>query len=55
MQKIGEIAKLVGVNVKTVRYYEEMGLLKPAFVDETSGFTVIMMTKTPKNWNRFCT
>lgn len=38
MIKIGEIAKLVNVNVKTVRYYEELGLFTPAHVDKWSGY-----------------
>jgi DNA-binding transcriptional MerR regulator len=28
--RIGELAKTVGVNPKTIRYYEEIGLLPPA-------------------------
>lgn len=32
---IGEVAKLTDSNVRTVRYYDEIGLLKPAEV--TSG------------------
>jgi DNA-binding transcriptional MerR regulator len=28
--KIGELAKTVGINPKTIRYYEEIGLLPPA-------------------------
>jgi len=30
MMRIGEFAKQAGVNPKTVRYYEELGLLPPA-------------------------
>lgn len=37
MFKIGEFAKLSGVTVKTLRHYDEIGLLKPARVDEESG------------------
>jgi DNA-binding transcriptional MerR regulator len=38
MFKIGAFAKLSGVTVKTLRHYDELGLLKPARVDEESGY-----------------
>lgn len=38
MLKIGDFAKRSGVTVKTLRYYDELGLLKPARVDERSGY-----------------
>lgn len=38
MFKIGAFAKLSGVTVKTLRHYDEIGLLKPARVDEESGY-----------------
>jgi len=38
MFKIGAFAKLSGVTVKTLRHYDELGLLKPAHVDEQSGY-----------------
>ena len=34
----GEFAKLVSVSVRTLYYYDEIGLLKPAFVDEQNGY-----------------
>ena len=36
--QINEFAKLVGVSVRTLHYYDEIGLLKPAFVDEQNGY-----------------
>jgi len=36
--KIGEFAKLCEVSVKTLRYYETLGLLIPAEVDEWTGY-----------------
>lgn len=36
--KIGEIAKLYGVNIQTLRYYDQIGLLKAAFTDPDSGY-----------------
>ncbi len=35
---IGEFSKLTGVSIRTIRYYDEIGLLKPEFVDEQSGY-----------------
>lgn len=34
MFKIGEFSKLAKTTVKTLRYYDEVGLLKPIFVDD---------------------
>ena len=36
--QINEFAKLTGVSVRTLRYYDEIRLLKPAFVDEQNGY-----------------
>ena len=33
MIRIGDFSKLSRVSVKTLRYYDEMGLLKPTRVD----------------------
>lgn len=35
---INEFAKLIGVSVRTLHYYDEIGLLKPANVDEQNGY-----------------
>ena len=35
---IKEFAELTGVSVRTLHYYDEIGLLKPAFVDEQNGY-----------------
>lgn len=35
---IKEFAKFTGVSVRTLHYYDELGLLKPAFVDRSSGY-----------------
>ena len=35
--KIGDFAKLAGTNLRTLRYYEEIGLLQPAS-RSTGGF-----------------
>ena len=36
--QIREFAKLVGVSVRTLHYYDEIGLLKPSFVDRMTGY-----------------
>ncbi|HBB32653.1 MAG TPA: heavy metal-responsive transcriptional regulator [Cyanobacteria bacterium UBA8803] len=36
--KIGEVANQTGLSVKTIRYYEEMGLLAPATTRAESGY-----------------
>ena len=36
--QIKEFAKLTGVSVRTLHYYDEIGLLKPAFVDRITGY-----------------
>ena len=35
---IKEFAKLTGVSVRTLHYYDDIGLLKPAAVDEQNGY-----------------
>ncbi|MGL4735921.1 MAG: MerR family transcriptional regulator [Cellulosilyticaceae bacterium] len=35
---IGEIAKLANLPIKTLRYYDEVGLLKPAYVNEENNY-----------------
>jgi hypothetical protein len=36
--KIGDFSRLSLVSVKALRYYDELGLLKPARVDEFTGY-----------------
>lgn len=36
--QIKDFAKLTGVSVRTLHYYDEIGLLKPSFVDEQNGY-----------------
>lgn len=38
MLKIGEFARLSQVSVKTLRYYDALGILRPALVDPESGY-----------------
>lgn len=38
MIKIGDFAKIFDVSIKTIRFYEEKGLLKPAYIDLYTGY-----------------
>ena len=38
MLKIGDFSRLSLVSIKTLRYYDELGLLKPVQVDEFTGY-----------------
>jgi DNA-binding transcriptional MerR regulator len=38
MLRIGDFAGLSQVSVKALRFYDEIGLLKPTFVDRDSGY-----------------
>lgn len=38
MYKIGEFSRLSRITVKTLRHYDEEGLLKPAYVDRFTGY-----------------
>lgn len=38
MIKIGDFAKIFDISIKTVRFYEEKGLIVPAFIDIYSGY-----------------
>lgn len=36
--KIGDVSKLCNISIKAIRYYEELGLIKPAEVDKYTGY-----------------
>src|SRR5260370_19246128 len=38
MWSIGEFSKISGLSIKTLRFYQEKGLLMPASVDDSSGY-----------------
>ena len=48
MFKIGVFSKLNKISVKTLRYYDEMDLLKPAFVDEFTGYRYYSASQLPR-------
>jgi len=43
---IGEISKLTGASIKSLRYYEEKGVLKPAYIDEYSNYRYYTFKQT---------
>jgi DNA-binding transcriptional MerR regulator/predicted transcriptional regulator YdeE len=46
--KIGEFSVLTQVSIKTLRYYDEVGLLKPARVDGDSGYRYYSASQVPR-------
>jgi effector-binding domain-containing protein len=48
MIRIGDFSKLSHASVKTLRYYDEMGLLKPIKVDRVSGYRYYSVDQLPR-------
>jgi effector-binding domain-containing protein len=48
MFKIGDFSRLSRVTVKTLRYYDEIGLLKPVKVDQFSGYRYYSAEQLPR-------
>jgi len=48
MLKIGEFSRLSRVPVKTLRYYDDVGLLKAAEVDPFTGYRYYAVTQLPR-------
>jgi len=48
MIKIGDFSKLSLLSVKTLRYYDEMGLLKPVQVDRFTGYRYYSASQLPR-------
>lgn len=48
MLKIGEFGRLANVPVKTLRYYDEMGLIIPARVDSSTGYRYYSAAQLPR-------
>ncbi len=48
MLKIGEFSRLVGVPVKTLRYYDGIGLFKPDRVDSHTGYRFYSFEQLPR-------
>jgi DNA-binding transcriptional MerR regulator len=47
MLKIRDFARLAGVSMTTLRYYDEIGLLKPISVDPETGYRLYTMDQLP--------
>lgn len=47
MYRIGTFSKINRVTIKALRYYDETGLLKPAFVDEENGYRYYTSEQLP--------
>ena len=45
LYKIGMFANISRVTIKTLRYYDEQGLLKPAYIDEENGYRYYLATQ----------
>ena len=48
MLKIGEFSKLTQVSIRMLRYYDEVGLLKPEEVDKWTGHRMYSVTQIPR-------
>ena len=48
MLSIGEFARLGGVTVRTIRYYDQIGLLEPASVDGSTGYRSYAASSLPR-------
>lgn len=48
MLKIGDFSRLSRVSVKALRYYDEMGLLRPAEVDRFTGYRYYAAEQLPR-------
>ncbi|MEJ2047981.1 MAG: MerR family DNA-binding transcriptional regulator, partial [Dehalococcoidia bacterium] len=47
MLKIGDFSRLSRVTVKALRYYDEIGLLKPVEVDRFTGYRYYSLDQLP--------
>src|SRR5215471_5798420 len=48
MFRIGDFSKLTRVSVKALRFYDEMGLLKPTYVDRDTGYRYYSAALLPR-------
>lgn len=54
MLKISEFARLTRIPVKTLRYYDDIHLLKPAQVDQFTGYRYYAVEQLPQNAASSC-
>jgi len=43
---IGEVSKMTGASIRSLRYYEQIKILEPAFIDPDSGYRYYAMHQT---------
>jgi predicted transcriptional regulator YdeE len=48
MLKVGDFSKLAHVTVKALRHYDEIGLLKPVWIDRFSGYRYYALSQLPR-------
>src|SRR5688500_5365445 len=48
MLRIGEFSRLSQVTIKALRYYDDMGLLKPLSVDQFTGYRYYGVEQLPR-------
>lgn len=48
MLKIGDFARLTRVSIRMLRYYDELGLLKPAHIDTATGYRFYTAQQLPR-------
>jgi DNA-binding transcriptional MerR regulator len=48
MLKIGEFARLNGISIATLRYYDQCGLLKPLTIDPETGYRYYSLDQLPR-------
>jgi DNA-binding transcriptional MerR regulator len=48
MFRIGDFARICQVTTKTLRYYDEIGLLKPSHIDSFTGYRYYAMSQLPR-------
>lgn len=48
MYKVGDFSKISRVSAKALRYYDERGLLKPVYVDGTTGYRYYSIDQLPR-------
>src|SRR5215813_3184644 len=48
MFRIGDFSRLAQVSVKALRFYDEVGLLKPTYVDRDTGYRYYSSTLLPR-------
>jgi DNA-binding transcriptional MerR regulator len=48
MLRIGDFSKVAKVSIRMLRHYDQMGLLKPAYIDAMSGYRSYSINQLPK-------